>query len=71
MHFLPYLVAVNQWQDVLTSMQKSQTAHCQKFITKNRLERQNKVVYQTNRPQIRKIKMAIRPNGVYNNRKNC
>jgi len=52
-------------------MQSQEVAQIQKLMTKSNMDRQNKVVFQRNRPQNRRAKMSLRPNGIYNNRKNC
>jgi hypothetical protein len=50
---------------VLSSMQNREVAQIQKLMTKSNMDRQNKVVFQRNRPQNRRAKMAMRPNGIF------
>ncbi|CAG2182921.1 unnamed protein product [Oppiella nova] len=56
---------------VLSEMQSREVYAGKKLMTKANMERQNKVLVQRNHPQTRRSKMSVRPNGIYNNRKNC
>ena len=56
---------------VLNEMQSREVSQLKKVMTKSGLDRQNKVLVQRNKPQNRRSKMAVRPNGIYNNRNKC
>ncbi|CAG2107531.1 unnamed protein product [Medioppia subpectinata] len=56
---------------VLSAQQSREVCGQKSLMTKSNMDRQNKVLVQRNKPQTRRAKMTLRPNGIYNNRKNC
>ena len=56
---------------VLNEMQTNEVSQMNKLLTKCSIDRHNKALVQRNRPQNRRSKMAVRPNGIYNNRNKC
>ncbi|XP_054164557.1 tumor protein p53-inducible nuclear protein 1-like [Oppia nitens] len=58
--------------NVLSTMQRQEVTQMRKSLTKANMDRQNKVLSLTNnRPDTKRSKMSVRPNGIYNNRKHC